>query len=389
MSKNYLYYLILIFLHGCVEPYDFEVTETIEVLIVDGTLTDEQKTHQVKLSLSGALDADSNQPVTGASVWIIQGAGTQIDLLEVEGGVYETSPTYQGVVGQSYTLFVRLKDGSEYSSTTERMPVPVPIDSVYGRYMVTPSTEDDQILAGIQIFVDSHDETSDFSSFRFEYEEDYEIRVPYPSVFDWDPITETSFPRAIDVSTCYGHQESIELAIATTSGQSENRLSEFPVRLVGVDEAQLNSRYSIIIKQHAISSSTYQYYKNLKENNESSGSFFDKQKGTIPGNITKTSESGTAVLGYFEVSGVSTKTTFFSPDDYEDDGFIAISPFRFVCAYRDAADSIRADALNNGTMSGRNIFNFTFPIPDTAILVTERCSDCRFHGDIEKPDYWD
>ena len=147
-----------------------------------------------------------------------------------------------------------------------------------------PSTENDQILTGIQFFVDTHNDDAEFSNFRYEYEEDYEIRVPYPSLFDWDEEAEDFFSRGTDISTCYGRAESITLTIATTSGQSENRLAEFPIRMVAPNEGPLNHRYALTVKQFTISTAAYQYYKRLKENNESAGSFFDRQKGAISGN---------------------------------------------------------------------------------------------------------
>lgn len=389
MRAHFIILLWLITWTGCVEPYEFTVTDTVETLVVDAVFTNELKAHEVKLSLSGALDSDEVIPVTNATVWIIEGAGGRIDLTESEPGIYATEPTVQGNPGVSYTLYVRLANGDEYASSTAPLPASVALDSIYGRFIELPSTENDQILKGVQFFVDTHDDSSESSNFRYEYTEDYEIIVPYPSLFEWDDLTQTFFPRSIDVGTCYGQEEFLGLTIATTNGQSQNRLAEFPLRLIGPDGGQLSSRYSISVKQHSISSTAYQYYKTLKENNESSGSFFDRQKGTIPGNMVSTTTTERPVLGYFELSGVSTAQAFFTPDDFKDQGFAAISPFRFQCAYGSAADSVEVTLLTSKTMSGRNIFNFTFPVPDEAILITEACSDCRLHGDINKPDFWD
>lgn len=382
-----IFWVGLIVWQGCVEPFEFSAPEAEEALVVDAVFTDEQRAHQVKLSWSGALDATGATPATGASVWLVEGGGTQIDFTEVESGTYETLATIQGESGKSYTLFIRLQNGAEYRSATEILPQPIPIDSVYGRYMEMPSTENDQILTGIQFFVDAHNDDAEFSNFRYEYEEDYEIRVPYPSLFDWDEATESFFSRGTDISTCYGRAESITLTIATTSGQSENRLAEFPIRMVAPNEGPLNHRYALTVTQFAISTAAYQYYKRLKENNESAGSFFDRQKGAISGNIIRLSESAPMVQGYFEASAVSRTRRFFTPYEFLDQGFLAVNPFRATCF--SSIDSIGTAFLNNTSLNGKNIVRFTFPLMDIAIVVSEYCSDCRVHGKLEKPEFWD
>ena len=130
-----IFWVGLMVWQGCVEPFEFSAPESEEALVVDAVFTDEQRAHQVKLSWSGALDATGVTPATGASVWLVEGGGTQIDFTEVESGTYETSATIQGESGKSYTLFIRLQNGAEYRSATEILPQPIPIDSVYGRYM--------------------------------------------------------------------------------------------------------------------------------------------------------------------------------------------------------------------------------------------------------------
>lgn len=379
---------LLVAMTGCIEPYDFEVTDTAEVLVIDGLLTNEQRAHEVKLSLSGSLDKNVNTPISGAEVWIIEDKAIRIDLIESGSGIYSTDPTIAGKPGSSYQLGVKLKDGKTYQSSLQQLASPIEIDSVYGQYLELPSQEDDQIIEGVQFFVDTHDLTSEASFFRYEYEEDYIIRVRYPSRFEWYSDTQTYGPRKEDIGTCYGHIASQGLIIASTSGLFENRLSEFPILTVKTSDPQLYHRFAIILRQYSISSSAYQYYKKLQENNESAGSFFDKQKGAVVGNMTNIDNQAEPVLGYFEVSSVSNHTNFFSTNDFVDDGFEPEGRYSANCNPEVALDTLQIGELNNSVMSGYNIFNFPF-MPPGVVIASAACSDCRIYASNMKPDYWD
>ena len=389
MRYSIIFGTLLVAMMGCIEPYDFEVTDTAEVLVIDGLLTNEQKEHEVKLSLSGSLDNNINTPISGAEVWITEDEAIRIDLTELESGIYRTAPTIAGKPGSSYQLGIKLKDGKTYQSSIQKLSEPVEIDSVYGQYLELPSQEDDQIIEGVQFFVDTHDFTSEASFFRYEYEEDYIIRVRYPSRFEWYSDTQTYGPRKEDIGTCYGHIASQGLIIASTSGLSENRLSEFPILTVKTSDTQLYHRFAIILRQYSISSSAYQYYKKLQENNESAGSFFDKQKGAVVGNMTNIDNQAESVLGYFEVSALSSQTNFFSTNDFVDEGFKPEGRYSSSCNPEVALDTLAISSLSNSTMAGKNIYDFPFMPPGLVVLAAASCSDCRIYASNVKPDYWD
>lgn len=378
----------MLLLSGCVEPYDFEVTETVEVLVVDAQLTNEQKSHRVELSVSRAIDKETSRKITGAEVLFKEDGRTDINLNEVSEGIYETAPTVAGKTGSSYELYIKLSNGTTYKSTAQVLNPPVPIDSVYGKYLEIPSDENVEVQKGIQFFIDTHDDTQDVSYFRYEYLEDYEIKVPYPSGFEWDSNSQTYSPRSEDIGTCYGDGQNQNLIIANTSGLSENRLNEFPIQMVSVDDPQLEHTYALTVRQYLLNPSAHQYYKNLQENNESSGSFFDKQKGTIAGNIFNENNSSEPVLGFFEVAGVSSITEFFVSSDFRDQGFRSNYDLG-KCNPQTAVDTVQIDELNTELLSSYNIVEFPVTVPNGAIIVIVPCSDCRVYADNVKPDYWD
>lgn len=391
MKKVINIVLILIVSYACVEPYDFEVKETEEIMVVDVSLTSELKTQQVTLFKSYALDSDQGEALTGAKVMIQEGGdgGKEYTFTETEAGVYSSQEVFGGTPGLSYVLNIEMSDGIQYQSLPEVMPNPVAIDSIYGRYIERNSTETDDKLKGVQFFVDNHNDTEASSSYRFEYREDYEIRVTYPSPYEYVEETDELVYRIPGIGTCYNYRLSSDFLTETTSGLSENRLSEFPVVYVETHEAMLRSQYLLTVYQLSISAGAYQYYKNIRENNESSGSFFDKQKGTVLGNISNVNDPAEPVLGYFEVAAVSSAYQKFSPGDFSEEGFV---PERFAyCDYDQTADTVRVDSLMylDGWGTVDNVYAYIDMSLTYVSTVPATCSDCRYYGVLEKPENWD
>ncbi|PIB34648.1 hypothetical protein BFP72_04095 [Reichenbachiella sp. 5M10] len=393
MKRTLYIVLILSGAMACVEPFDFTVQDTEEFIVVEGLLTNAKTHHRVHLSKSYSIEGGESKSVSGATVWVEDGQSKKYTFDETNvAGEYLSMQEFAGVPGEQYTLRVITPEGDELQSSAEILPVPVAIDSIYGRYMEQNSTEDDRYQKGIQFMVDNHNASEQFSSYRFEYVEDYEIKVPYPSIYEWDVVADTLVLRSVAIGTCYNFRVSNQLLTETTSGLSENRLSEYPIVYVEDYEAPLRSRYSLTVRQFAITSGAYQYYKSLKENNESSGSFFDKQKGTVVGNVKHVDDPGYTVLGYFEVSGVSENYRIFTAGEFRQQGFSTTATY-FDCIYAQEVDSVALTDLRSlvgGELGySKEVIGLTYPIPDTALLMPKECSDCRLKGTLDKPDFWD
>ena len=369
---------------GCVDPFEFQVTETAKVLVVESSLTNERTAHMTRLSYTFSLETSEPEPASGALVTIEDGNGNRQTLQENTSGVYQTDSSFAGVVGESYTLHIAL-DGQEFISSTQVLPVPAMIDSVYGRYFELPSTEDATNELGVQLFVDAT-ATDNSGNYRFEYEETYEIRVPFPSFYEWSASEQSFFPREESVERCFKTQYSEQLLVASASGLSGSRLSEFPLRFINEEAPELRRRYSILVKQFSISSETFGYYRDLQENNESAGSFFDSQKGTIPGNLQRVGQPEIPVLGYFEVAGVTQSRRFFQGRDFVPQGFtISSDPSCGGEELEEVPSSNFPEYFRNNPF--RNIIFFT--LPGLALVAPDRCSDCRLLGELEEPTFWE
>ncbi|MCD4834790.1 MAG: DUF4249 domain-containing protein [Bacteroidales bacterium] len=132
--KNLIYIAIalIIFTTACTESYDVELDSSYIRLVVQGSISNELKAHQV--SLTKSADYFSNRlanRVTGATVTISDGENT-FNLTEISDGLYETD-TIIGEIGKTYTLTID-SEGKTYTSSCY-LNYCAPIDSInFGYY---------------------------------------------------------------------------------------------------------------------------------------------------------------------------------------------------------------------------------------------------------------
>jgi len=131
-KTTYIILIIIIALSSCTDPYDAELDSGYVRLVVQGSISNELKPHQVTLSKSA--DYFSNKPapkVTGATVSISDGEST-FNLTEVSVGLYETD-SLAGIPGNTYTLTIDT-EGKLYEASCYLNHCP-PIDSInFGYY---------------------------------------------------------------------------------------------------------------------------------------------------------------------------------------------------------------------------------------------------------------
>src|SRR5262245_26678835 len=114
--RTYLWIASLMILFGCVEPYQPEVSQqTNDVLVVDGFFVPNDST-RIILSSSGPIDyVGSNLKQNSAQLQIEDDHGTVYALASIGDGVYVLPPT-EVDINSTYRLNIRTADGLEYSS---------------------------------------------------------------------------------------------------------------------------------------------------------------------------------------------------------------------------------------------------------------------------------
>jgi len=175
--------------------------------------------------------------------------------------------------------------------------------------------------------------------------------------------------------------------LATTTGLSENNLENFLVRFLETGNPKLSNRYSLLVKQVAISRDAHYYYETMEKLSGSNNLFSQNQPGFVQGNITAANPD-IKVLGYFNVSSVSSKRIFFDYYDFYEVGEPR-SYFSEDCnpAIPELRNQAEIEALGEVVAAGYVKLLRTTP---TAFEVVEsECIDCNYWGTNVKPEFWE
>lgn len=389
LKKTYRFIFIIalgILGHSCTEPFPILTQNFESVLVVEATLTDENIQQQVILSRSYELEGGGPKFENNAHVMIKDDAQNTYDFQESLPGTYMSTQPFAAQPGRTYQLIINTADGRSYSSTAEQLPQSVPIDNLYAE----KETNADNV-EGVEFFVDSQDPTGNSKYYRYTYEETYEIVAPYWTSQEFiivsdDPPQLELVNRETEARYCYKTQLSNNIVLANTSGYVENKITRFPVRFIPRDDYMLRNRYSILVKQYTQSVEAHNYLKSLAEFSGSDSPFTESQPGFIEGNITSDQDQSEKVVGFFEVSSLSTKRAFINFRDIFEEG--PYPKYPYGCQI-DTLPSMERPSVYEAVKYEEWIYVSSMPPPGSGyLMVYKPCGDCTFWADNQKPDFW-
>ncbi len=379
----------------CVEPFEIEDDTFESILVVNAILTDEVKQQEILLSRTFSLKAeDAGSPEErNANVKIVDDLQNEYIFQETDPGKYVSTAIFSAQPGRSYQLLITTSDGRSYASEPNSLSANTQIDRLYAERIIN-----DDGIEGIGIFVDSFDPTGNAIFYRYEYEETYKIVAP-----SWSPLEAiilSDNPPAVEVIPktdpndrfCYKTIPSNRIIITSTDDLSENRIDRFLVRFIRSDDFILRTRYSILVHQFVQSREVQAFYEALKDFSDPESLFSQTQPGFIAGNVFAVDNSEENVLGYFEISTVSSQRIFFNFSDF----FPVEDPPDFVdeCQRVDVAlfPGLGEPSLINALRFADFIF-FNFASSGDAPLVLKLvprvCGDCTVLGSNIVPDFWE
>ncbi len=397
--------MALIFLTtACIEEIDTASFSYEKLLVVDANISDQAKAHEVHLTytspIDGTVDGSSNA-ASGATVWVEDDLGNRADFTEQRGGIYLSPDTFAGEAGKNYTLFITTREGKNYKSSVEKL-VPAPeITEIYNRFAIESTGQKANSTPGVQFFIDVEDAQESTEFYRYEWTDAHQVIVPFIKKYDavfagWAGYVISPFNE--DVKECYRENSFDNLILANSASSSNGELREIPIRFSAASDFDVTTTYSIEITQRAVSAEAYSYYRKIKLFNESNGSLFDKQQGIVVGNISSIGTPDEQVLGYFEVSGASSKRIYIGPSEldaevleyvvrpcekYSEMGFEGS-----LNTFYEAEDL--PEDQRGAVIPIRELYELYDIEQGTGmkLLAHRLCSDCRKRGSLEKPEWW-
>jgi len=366
-------YAIFLPVSGCITKFMPDLDEKMELLVVEGLLTDQQETNTIRLTKSLPFGKKSNiKPLLGCTVSIIDDLDNSWSLKEKGNGYYITdSLNFRGVTGRKYKLQIQshssvLNNYSYESLPMELKPVP-PIDNLFWeKFLIEEGDDRHAPKEGCEIFLDAHDDKRECKFFRWDFTETWELILPF----------------IVPNRVCWVTNESGSILIKNTSLLSEASVSRFPINFISPATDRLKEKYSIIVNQYSINEEEYEYWDKMQRLTEHSGTLYDNIPISVPGNIYCVEDPTEKVLGYFSVSAKTSRRIF-----------IATSLSGMVQLYNDCPISPPIPLEDPVPTLGTNVWiiiDHRWNIPPFIIYTDKKfCADCTTRGTNIKPPFWD
>ena len=403
---------MVIFQVSCREPFEPDSIEFLDALVVEGTITNELKQHEVKLSRTYALEDSEPTHVNNATVWIEDSNNNNYTFSLANNGLYMSDTEFEARDGVSYTLNITTQDGKEYRSTDVYLTPTSDITNLYAE-VVTRDNGDE----GVQIMIDNNSTNGLAQYYKYNYEETYKIIAPNWNLFEailtnfsvasnGDAVQfNTEFvERSQEERICFITEESVGIIQTVTNDLNNNTIEKFPVRFILKDDGILRDRYSILVKQYVQSLEAFTYYDIVNQLGSNENILSQTQPGYVLGNISILNNADEKVIGFFEVSSVSERRVFFNYSDFQ----LSKPDYIFDCELIELDYTInatcgpcsppirneRAQIYRLLTAFQEENFNYLIteipqPIEGIWKITNPECGDCTTVGTNVEPDFWE
>lgn len=379
--------VLLLALPACTDPYLPDIIKTPpSYLVVDGFINSQGPT-TFKLTRTYAVGASTAAPVeTRATVYVEDNAGTRYLLTESSLKGFYTAAALPISPARKYRLHFNTLTGKEYASDFVAVKPTPAVDAVNWQAEST----------GLNIAVNTHDATGTTQYYRWETDETWEITPIYNPTVEYV----NNAMRTIVVpfpSLCWGNAHSTAIQVYKTTALTQDVVVNFRLRQLPVNSERLNTQYSLLVQQHALTKEEYEYWELLRKNTESIGSLFDPQPAQLTGNVHCLSNSVDLALGFVGTHSVTEKRIFIRRQELPQNwrllsGYESCQPVDTISLYPPAPAATPAQILAStfSAATGYLPINSVYANGGVAAYTgkSRDCVDCRTRGTSIKPSYW-
>jgi len=377
--KSFKIYIIVMILAviACKERYHPEVTSfNSNILVVDGFINTGGDSTFIKLSRTVTLaNKKIVNPETGATLSIETSNNESASLFEKEKGLYYI-PMITFGPNKKYRLKIKTKNGANYLSDFVQSTISPQIDSV--NYEIKPN--------GLQVYVNASDVTNKTRYYRWEYDETWIFYALYNSNHIWrkGPAAE---PRdaAENIYQCWGNANSSTVLTGSSAKLDKDVIHLSPLTLVPSTSEKLTEKYSILVKQYALTKEAYDFWQSLKKNTENLGSIFDVLPSELTGNIHNVANNAEPVIGYISAGTTQKKRIFITRD--------RLPKWRPEYPYSCGAPDTVLLKDERTAFSGASYLPIAEVNDEFGNVIGHTgaariCSDCTIRGTAKRPIFW-
>lgn len=193
--------------------------------------------------------------------------------------------------------------------------------------------------------------------------------------------TYDTFMTGYEYYWCWRNSSSQQVSLVDYSGLEGDVIGKIPVKRFLRSDSRNHQRYSILVKAFAISKEAYDYNKRTQEISDIGGSLFTPDPGTLPSNLTCTTDPEQEVMGMVLAGTIGSRRAYLG-NEYLVSRPVSTSEFVHVPAeemetwyynknYRPAYYVTIGDVIDMG-------------------WVPHRCINCIEAGGTQtRPDFWE
>jgi hypothetical protein len=374
-------YLLLLLLASCIEPFEPKVSNAPRnYLIVDGSINS-RGVSTIRLSRTVGLTEKDAVPIeTRASLYIEQEGGSRYPLVETKPGTY-TSAALQLDLTKKVRLYFKTANQREYVSAFTAVKTTPALDSVSWRVS----------SQGVQLYANTHDETQQARYYRWSYDETWEFTSAYFSQIEFR--NRKQYDRTEDIYHCWASESSTAIKLGSTVKLAQDVVSEAPLTLLPPTSVKLRYKYSILVKQYALTLEEYSYWETLRKNTENIGTLFDPLPTQLTGNVQCMSDPSEVVIGFVGAQSVTEKRIFI---DYSqlprtwvfDTGYASCVLDTLPRPKSDGKPAPPEDFFSTGFAIPISQFSLSGSPQQYYVYSSPVCVDCRKRGTNVRPSFW-
>jgi hypothetical protein len=331
LTNKTLLFLAISTLLSCTEPYSADIDAGQEVLVINGFLCNQAGKNYVILTTASPYDSiGAPKYVRNAQVYVTDINNRVYPFREISRGCFEpVDPAFAGVAKKSYTLTVKTSDGNLYTSKPEiLMPALLPqkVSGGYSKreslvknyYSGVTKTVDDVC----ELYYDYKSDDGNLPRFRFtsfqliEYTIYKELIPPVDGktgimFYCWITFDDKEL-RFTNEKYKSNSTEINKQLVAVTTADRKIEVHDVDMRTLDLNTQvmMITWEYKRIIKinQYRLNPDAYSYYKGIERQSDAEGKMFDPMTSQLYGNMQCTTNPDKLVLGFFEVSSVTTSS---------------------------------------------------------------------------------